>query len=313
MQAARSFKPLLLICQSARRQVPGHRNFYIAVPRLSVIQLRNWQRNFDFRQRQNITCACWLMCHCLSLSHGLNIGNYHGKHLPSPRSTMYRPWNPNTLYTKLQNKKKISCFGINMLIFFVSISCIIQFPLMSDVMATRLYFLGPKVLLPGHKSSLYPLQKQLNILQSEIMSFCWVVGKLMRGASFMEDEGERWAERDLLSCAWKMRLRCFPQESSALVRHIRFVIRPQCRTSQGIVTDRPFQRIKLLSLLLLQHRRSPRGDLTPLALTSDFSKQRRAGKVAVRLCSKTLLFWLTWVTQEKTCDAHIRKAHKTNP
>jgi len=157
---------------------------------------------------------------------------------PVPGSAMHTAGNPRTWNQKLQNLITLSVpfwFSVRFIVLALYIT---QFPLTSEESAKRtLLCLARKLYRRATNQVFIPYKNSSSLLRSEIMSFCWALGKLMQGESFMGDEGERWAERDLLSCPWKMWLRCLPQESSALVRHIRFVIRPQRRTSQGIVTE----------------------------------------------------------------------------
>ena len=157
---------------------------------------------------------------------------------PVPGCAMHRVGNSRTWNQKLQNLITLPVmFWCSVRFMFLALY-IIQFPLIIEGSAKRtLLCVARRLCRPGTNQVFIPYKNNSSLLRSEIMSFCWAVGKLMQGESFMEDEGERWAERDLLSCPWKMWLRCLPQESSALVRHIRFVIRPQRRTSQGIVTE----------------------------------------------------------------------------
>jgi hypothetical protein len=157
---------------------------------------------------------------------------------PVPGCAMDRAGNPRTWNQKLQNLKTLPVLLWCSVRIMGLALYIIHFPLISEGSAKRtLLCLARSLCRPSTNQVFIPYKNNSSLLRSEIMSFCWAVGKLMQGESFMEDEGERWAERDLLSCPWKMWLRCLPQESSALVRHIRFVIRPQRRTSQGIVTE----------------------------------------------------------------------------
>jgi hypothetical protein len=180
-------------------------------------------------------------CPSTRLSNGYRLmrTNRQAKHSPPPNADVYNRWSftSTPLYTSIgvRNLPTVMiCRYFGHLRWpFVLLLYIREFPVTGEGWARI-------------KSSSLSKQRDF-LLQSETTSFRWAVAKLRQGESFMEDEGERWAERDPLSCSVKMRRRCFPQESSALVRHIRFVIRAQCLTSLGTVTALPSERIKLPS------------------------------------------------------------------